>query len=133
MSKASGKMAAVRNNHFYGERIDIEEGDFPHNVYSSELPDENKIVLHENVIYNWEDLDSVSVSLDGFLNDGKKFEIYSVYDLWGEPVASGTYSGGTIQVPMGTKQPVQPIGYPNAITEVDDPGRSFGVFIIRSK
>ena len=134
------KDGAVKNNHFYGQRIDIWEGDYPSNMYSSKLPDENKIVLHKNeyepdrtdlIIYNWEDLKTVSVSLDGFLSDGKKYEIHSVYDLWGEPVASGIYSGGTIQVPMGTKQPIQPIGYPNAITDADDPGRSFGVFIIR--
>jgi hypothetical protein len=134
------KDADVKNNSFYGEPIHVSEKDFPDNKYSNKLPDKNKVVLNENeydpnridlIIYNWEDLNRVSVALDGFLDVGKRFEIYSVYDLWGEPVASGVYSGGTIQVPMGTKKPVQPDGYPNAIVDADDPGRSFGVFIIR--
>ena len=134
------KAADIENNSFYGQPIHVSENDFPDNKYSNELPDKNKIVLHENeydpnrkdlIVYNWEDLDSVSVALGNFLNVGQKFEIYSVFDLWGEPVASGIYSGETIKVPMGTKDSVQPNGYPNAITDVDDPGRSFGVFVIR--
>ncbi|NLD47187.1 MAG: hypothetical protein GX660_08300 [Clostridiaceae bacterium] len=136
------KGAEVIENQFYGDPIHVSEIEFPDNEYSGELPDNNKIVLHENeydpnridlIIYNWEDLNRVNVALDSFLSVGKRFEIYSVYDLWGEPVESGVYSGGTIQVPMGTKNPVQPNGYPNAITGADDPGRKFGVFIIRSE
>ncbi|NLM09308.1 MAG: hypothetical protein GX213_00695 [Clostridiaceae bacterium] len=136
------KDAEVKNNHFYSERIDISEKEFPYNVYCNELPVENKIVLHENeynpdridlIIYNWEDLGSVNVHLGNFVDVGKRFEIYSVLDLWGEPVVSGVYSGEIIRVPMGTKAPVQPNGYPNAITDVDNPGRRFGVFIIRVK
>ncbi len=136
------KDGEVKNNHFFGERIDIQEEDFPVNTYHNKLPDENKIVLHENeydpnridlIIYNWEEFDSVNVPLGSLINIGKSFEIYSVFDLWGEPVVSGVYSGEAIQVPMGTKDAVQPIGYPNAITASDDPGKSFGVFIIRIK
>jgi len=132
----------VQNNQFYGNPVYIEEKDFPNNAFSRRLPSENKVVLHENeydpdridlIIYNWEQLDSVSVSPGSLIDAGRRYEIYSVFDLWGEPVASGVYSGGTIKVPMGTVIPVQPAGHNNAITGADDPGKKFGVFIIRLK
>jgi hypothetical protein len=132
----------VIGNHFYGETNHIGKKEFPENEYYSELPQKNKVVLHANeydpnridlIIYNWEDKNRVSVALDSYLSVGKPFKIYSVYDLWGEPVVSGVYSGGAVQVPMGTKKPVQPNGYPNAIKDADDPGGKFGVFIIRSE
>lgn len=60
------------------------------------------------------------------------YEVFSVFDLFGEPVLSGIYKGGVIHIPMGTVPAVQPDGDPQAMTRADDPGPAFGAFILRS-
>jgi len=52
------------------------------------------------VVYNWGKDGSVGVNLSNVLRNGQRFEVRNVQDLFGAPVASGTYSGGTVTVPM---------------------------------
>ena len=131
----------LTGNHFYSSIVGIDPADFPNNVWSSSLPTGTKVVIQRNrydaqradlIIYNWGEADSVSVDLSAHLAQGSPYSLYSVFDLWSSPVASGVYQGGNLQVPMGTKAPPQPQSSPNAHSGADDPGKAFGVFVLRA-
>jgi uncharacterized protein YjdB len=62
------------------------------------------------VIYNWTGQSSVSVDLSGVLAVGRPYEIRNVQALFGAPVATGTYLGGSISIPMTGVAPPTPIG-----------------------
>jgi hypothetical protein len=66
------------------------------------------------------------------IGSGSNFTVHSVFDIWGEPVLKGKYQGSPLQLPMGTKPPPQPRGFPDAIAGDDIPGKTFEVFIVRS-
>jgi len=81
------------------------------------------------VIYNWTGQGSVAVNLSGVLSVGNVYEVRNVQDLWGAPVASGTYGGGSVNVPMSGVTPPQPIGG-SPVTPIKT-GPAFDVFIVR--
>jgi hypothetical protein len=62
------------------------------------------------VIYNWSGLSSVAVDVAGLLHGGDVYEVRSVQAVFGPPLLSGTYGGGTISIPMGGVTPPAPIG-----------------------
>ena len=63
------------------------------------------------VVYNWANQASANVNVGGILNSGDHYEVRNVQDLFGAPVASGTYNGGgTITVPLAGVTPTPPIG-----------------------
>ncbi|ASB48888.1 hypothetical protein [Alkalitalea saponilacus] len=139
-TRGQWRSAIAENNQFFGAEIGPHPSDFPNNSYSNRLPTGTKVVVQNNqydsgrfdlIIYNWNDQSQVNADLSNHLQSGQSYRIYSVFDLWGTPVASGTYQGGNVSVPMGTVAPPQPNGFPNAITGADNPGRTFGVFILR--
>jgi hypothetical protein len=131
--------AIVENNSFYGATIGPQPEDFPNNLFSNQLPTGTKTVLHPNsydperidiVIYNWNNLDAIAVDPGAAVALNSYYRIYSVFDLWGGPVTEGLYKGGSISIPMGTREPPQPNGYPDAIVGSDNPGKQFGVFVM---
>ncbi|MDI6403105.1 hypothetical protein QLX67_13945, partial [Balneolaceae bacterium ANBcel3] len=141
--RANGQWSSVTvsNNRFYGSEIGVIKENHPDNVFSDQLPGGTKVVIQTNVhdkgradliIYNWEDAGQVPVSLSEVMPTGAEFSIHSVFDLWGDPVYSGIYQGGEISIPMGSVDPPQPNIDPSGITGEDNPGRKFGVFVLRS-
>jgi len=52
------------------------------------------------VVYNWGKDGSINADLSGVLRNGQRYEVRNVQDLYGTPVASGTYSGAGITLPM---------------------------------
>jgi hypothetical protein len=78
------------------------------------------------VVYNWTDAGAVSVDLSPILEPGDVFEIHSVYDLWGTPVLSGTYGGGTVSLPMQDLRAPTPLGR----SQAPSTGRRFGAFVV---
>ena len=131
----------LENNVFHSEINGIDPADYPNNTFSTELPTGTKVVVQKNkydlgrldlFIYNWSNQNSVSVDLSAYLSEDSPFEVYSVFDLWGTPVLSGVYTSASIDIPMGSKPPVQPMGAPDAIMGADDPGKTFGVFVLRT-
>jgi len=59
------------------------------------------------VVFNESGFSSVNVSLASYLNANETYKIFNVFDLT-TPVASGTYGGGTVSVPLGTMGPQAP-------------------------
>lgn len=51
-------------------------------------------------IYNWTNASSVAVDVSGILAPGDPYVVQDVENFFGPAVASGTYQGGTINIPM---------------------------------
>ena len=81
------------------------------------------------VVYNWGRGSSVNVDLGNVLPAGSTYEVRNVQDLFGAPVASGTFSGASISIPMGGVSPPSPIG--GAAHAPPRTGPDFDVFIVR--
>ena len=82
------------------------------------------------VIYNWNGQSSVSVNLANVLKPGAHYEVRNVQDLFGTPVLSGTYLGGSVSIPMAGVTPPVPIGgSPRAPIRT---GPAFDVFLVTS-
>lgn len=77
-------------------------------------------------IVNWPDSATVSVDLSSFLSPGVSYSIIDTSNYFGSPVASGTYAGGTVSVPMNNT-PCAPIG----LSAPPSLGPRFGCFEVR--
>ncbi|HLV30050.1 MAG TPA: right-handed parallel beta-helix repeat-containing protein [Chitinispirillaceae bacterium] len=135
------KNAMVEGNHFFGAEIGPDPEEFPNNVFSNQLPTCTKTVFNSNrydprridlIIYNWDNDDFVPVNFETMITSGTDFTVHSVFDIWGEPVLEGKYQGGSLHLPMGSKLPPQPSGFPDAIVGDDIPGKCFEIFVVRS-
>jgi hypothetical protein len=62
------------------------------------------------VVYNWSQQSTVSVNLASVVASGQRYEVRNVQDMYGQPVASGTYSGGSITLPMTGVAPPARLG-----------------------
>ena len=83
------------------------------------------------IIYNWDNAPTVNVDLSGVLQSGQAYEIRNVQTLAAPPVASGTYTGGSITLPMAAVTPPPPLGtteFPALST-----GTQFHVFLVRPR
>ena len=85
----------------------------------ADVPVETKVFVRPNkyeagratiVVYNWGSQGSVSVNLSGVLSSGQRYEVRNVQDLYGAPVASGTFSGGSVSISMGGVAPPARLG-----------------------
>jgi len=62
------------------------------------------------VIHNPTSAATVNVDISHIVTNGNTYAILSVYDLFGTPVLSGTYTGGTVAVPLtGTGKTPPPV------------------------
>lgn len=85
----------------------------------ADVPVETKVFVRPNkyeagraniVVYNWGSQTSVNVNLSGVLATGQRYEVRNVQDFYGTPVASGTFSGGSVSIPMGGVAPPPRLG-----------------------
>lgn len=82
------------------------------------------------VVYNWGVEDTVTVEVGTVLRIGDRYEIHNVQDLFGTPVASGTYEGSPIRIPMAGVAPPTPLG---RITRTPErTGPAFDTFLLTS-
>ena len=107
-------------------------------TYAGTAPAGVKIVVRANqyepgraniIIYNWAQESTVSVDVSGILTPGDQYVVQNAQDFYGAPIASGTYSGGTLQLPMVSVAAPSPIGVtttrPAPVT-----GPTFNVFAL---
>ena len=81
-------------------------------------------------IYNPTQQGTVSVDLSGVLAVGAQYQVRNVQDIFGAPVVSGTFGGGSISIPMSGVAPPQPIG--GSFKPVIKTGPFFDAFIVTS-
>ena len=125
---ASGEALEINNcssmtitgNTFYGTIAGFSQGAFPSNTYhGTTRPTGVKIFVRPNsyeakraniAIYNWDLQSTVSVDVSGVLAPGDGFEVRNAQDFFGAPVLTGTYSGGSIVLPMAGLSVAVPVG-----------------------
>lgn len=133
----------INNSIFHGTSGNDELiNDLGGNIITGSEPSFGKKIFYTNnkydarrgriTIYNYDRDATVAVDLSKIVSVGASYRIHSVFDLFGQPVKSGVYSGGNVNIPMGTVAPPQPHGLDGAINEDegDDPKELFGVFIV---
>lgn len=106
-------------------------------TYAAGTPTATRVFVRPNryetgranvIVYNWGRQSSVPVNLSSVLKAGERYEVRSVYAPYGAPVATGTYQGGTITIPMGASAPPRPIvGWP---VRAPQGTTAFGAFIV---
>ena len=103
----------------------------------SGTPTVTKVVVKKNpweqgratvVVYNWSGQGSVQADMTGILNPGDTYVLRNVQNLFGSPIASGTFSGGALTLPLGGVTPPAPIGMSSS--RAPRTGPYFDVFVI---
>jgi hypothetical protein len=115
-------------------------GDPPNcNVLLNGKPATNKIVVRRNeydnrrlhvIAYNWEQRDSISLNLAGFVPSGANYRVFNVQNFFANAVSSGVYQGTPININVTNLTPAQPIGGDGYIQSSEYTGREFNAFII---
>jgi hypothetical protein len=82
-------------------------------------------------IYNWDLKASVDVDVSAAVQPGKQYEVRDAQNFFGPPVASGTYNGGTISIPMTGLAKMRPVGSVGNLPPHSAP--QFGAFVIFSR
>ncbi len=80
------------------------------------------------IIYNWDLSSSVSVDLSGILTAGDPYVIQDTQNFFGSSVASGTYGGTPISIPMTGLQKASPHGFATP----PHTAPLFGAFVVMS-
>ena len=125
----------MTGNSFYGGIAGFSQSQYPSNTYYSSRPTGVKVFIRPNAyeagranvtVYNWANQSSVSVDLTGILAPGTGFEIRNAHDFFGAPVVTGTYSGGSVSIPMTGLSVAAPVGWgaPNTTSP------EFGAFVV---
>jgi hypothetical protein len=106
----------------------------------AETPGANWVFIRPNkyeagrgfvVIYNFASQNPVAVDISSIVPTGHHYEVRNVQDVFGAAVASGTYHGGTVPIPMNGVAPPKPIGR-TAPTSAPRTGPFFDVLFVTS-
>ncbi len=109
-------------------------------VDSGSVPTTTRVVVRPNkyepgranvIVFNWANQATVAVDVSSAVPVGWRYAVHSVEDFYGSAVASGTYSGGTIAIPMTAVPPPAPLGR-QAPRQAPTPGPAFDVFVVTS-
>jgi hypothetical protein len=80
--------------------------------------------------WNWTGAGQLDVNLSEVLQVGDNYEIRHVFNLFGAPLLSGVYGGGSISIPQPTLTPPTPLGYTQP---AQMPDNRFNVFVVQKK
>jgi hypothetical protein len=80
------------------------------------------------IVYNWSNAGSVSADLSKVLSVGDHYEVRNAQRFYDTPIASGTYAGGGLRIPIQSVTPYTPIvGWPGRAAGT---GTQFQVFVV---
>ena len=125
----------MTGNTFLAGTIGINQASYPNNSYLTTKPTVNVVSVRPNkyepgraniIIYNWQLLNSVAVDVSSVLPVGTSYHVVNAQNFYGQPVASGTYTGGTISLPMTGLTVAAPVGTPTPASS----GPAFNAFIL---
>jgi len=106
--------ASVRGNTVVGEVSGFRTGQYGDNRYLDSHPAKNVTVVRPNayepgraniLVMNWENASSAAVDCSGVLKPGDRYTVMSARRYAGSPVASGTFSGSSVTIPLDTTSP----------------------------
>lgn len=129
----------IEGNTFYQSNTSdsADEAQFPDNAYLTKRPKGLRTFLYLNeydldrahlTIYNWDKLETVNVDLSAVLQVGQTYTIRNAQNYFAPPVASGTYDGQLVALPMTGLVPAQPIR--GQIDPSEYTGAGFNVFVV---
>lgn len=81
------------------------------------------------IVYNWDLREQITVDVSAVVPVGASYEVRDAENYFGEPVASGTYNGAPLSLPMKLKQVAQPVGNVERVPSHTAP--EFAVFVLR--
>jgi hypothetical protein len=130
----------MANNTFVGDYLPdgFTTSSYPLNAYATGKPAESKVFVRINkyeagratiTVFNWQHAATVSVDLGSFLAAGTAYEVRDAQNFYGAPVASGTYQGGAVSLPMSGLAPAAPVG----MSAPAPTGPEFNVFVVLPK
>jgi hypothetical protein len=139
---------SVEHNTFIGEVRAVEgptlinhmtvKSRFPKNTYVEQQPTGVQVFVRPSrsergraniIVYNWAQGRAVSVDLSAAnLEMGSRFVIRDAQNYFGNPVATGTYSGAPVQLPMSGLTVAAPFG--DGLTTPAHTGPEFAVFVL---
>jgi hypothetical protein len=108
---------------------------YPSNTYLHARPTGTRVFIRPNqfeagranvTVYNWGLASSVAVDLSGVVPVGHRYEIRNAHNFFGSPVVSGTYSGGSVSVPMSNL----PSAAPQGMSAPPPTGPEFNAFVV---
>jgi hypothetical protein len=124
-----------------GTIVQINDPSIPASTFSgqtqSSMPTITKVVVRANpyergraniVVYNWGQQSSVSVDLSNIVPLNAQYQIRNVQDWFGTPVVSGTYTGGSVTIPMISVAPPVPIGMTSSRSP--STGTAFNTYVV---
>lgn len=79
-------------------------------------------------VWNWNGAPTANVDVSSILKPGDHYVVHHVYDFYGAPIASGTYSGQPISLSLQAYTPPTPIGMTVAPPST---GIEFNVFVLQ--
>jgi Cadherin-like domain/Bacterial Ig domain len=109
----------LSGNTFLSGTIGLTQSSYPNNTYQTTKPTKNVIAVRPNkyesgraniLVYNWENLNSVSVDVSKVLPVGTAYEVRNAQDFYGTPVTKGIYNGGSISLPTMGLSVAKPVG-----------------------
>lgn len=77
-------------------------------------------------IHNWQLLDTVNVDISSIIPNGSNYEVRDIQYLYGSPILTGTYSGGTVPIPMTNTATEAGIGF----TPPPHTSKQWGAFLV---
>ncbi len=113
----------------YGESGSVNNSTYPSGTKIFVRPSKYESGKANITIFNWDKKPTVSVDLSNVLKSGDQYEIRDSQNYFGNPVASGTYTGGSISIPMKLTAIAQAVASP-AVTHTSE---EFGAFIVQLK
>ena len=110
----------MTGNFFYSVLPGGIASQYPSNTYASSRPTGVRVIVRPNAyepgrahvtVHNWDGASSVAVNLSSVLPFGALYEVRNAQNVFGSPVASGTYNGGPVTLPMVGLAATSPVGY----------------------
>jgi hypothetical protein len=108
--------------------------------WHSGLPTKTEVFVRPNryvkgrayiTAYNWSNVSSISVNGASILSAGDKYEVYDVSNLAAGAISQGTYSGGSISIPINQQNVELPAGWSGSTERFKPTAPNFGVFILQ--
>ncbi len=103
----------------------------PSGVWAFVRPNKYEAGRGNIVVYNWDQRSSVEVDLSGVLQRGARYEIRDAQDFFGHPVATGTYNGGKVAIPMAGLRAADAVG--GVPTSPRHTTAEFGAFVVLTR
>jgi MYXO-CTERM domain-containing protein len=128
-------VADVTGNLFVGPTEGVDAGTFPDNDY--EAPAGASVIVRPNVYeegranivaFNWDGADAVDADVAEVLAPGDVYEVRDVQNYYGDPIATGTFTGDPIAIPMTSTEVAGVIGEP--ATPYVHTSPAFGAFVL---